>query len=76
MSILDSIGNTPLVEVPGLCENPGVRILAKLEAFNPGGSVKDRTALAMILNAEKNGVLQHGKTILEPTSGNTGIALA
>jgi len=75
-SILDTIGNTPLVEVSALSPNPRVRILAKLEGFNPGGSVKDRVALAMVQQAEKDGTLTGGETLLEPTSGNTGIGLA
>jgi S-sulfo-L-cysteine synthase (O-acetyl-L-serine-dependent) len=76
MSILSAIGNTPLVELRNLNKKPGVRIFGKLEGTNPGGSVKDRTALWMIKNAEASGKLTKGKTILEPTSGNTGIALA
>jgi cysteine synthase B len=76
MSILDSIGNTPMVELKRLNPNPKVRLMAKLEGNNPAGSVKDRTALYMITKAEQNGTLTKGKTILEPTSGNTGIALA
>jgi S-sulfo-L-cysteine synthase (O-acetyl-L-serine-dependent) len=77
MSILSAIGNTPLVELKNLnSKKPGVRIFGKLEGTNPGGSVKDRTALWMIKNAEESGKLTKGKTILEPTSGNTGIALA
>jgi len=75
-SILDLIGNTPLVEVSALSPNPDVRILVKLEGQNPGGSVKDRPALAMIEDAEKSGQLRPGATILEPSSGNTGIGLA
>jgi cysteine synthase len=75
-SILDLIGNTPLVEVSGLSPTPGVRILVKLEGQNPGGSVKDRIALAMVTEAEAVGRLQPGQTILEPSSGNTGIGLA
>ncbi len=71
-----SIGNTPLVELAGMNPNPRVRILAKLEGNNPGGSVKDRPALYMLTRAEEAGELGKGKTILEPTSGNTGIALA
>ncbi len=71
-----SIGNTPLVELAGINPNPRVRILAKLEGNNPGGSVKDRPALYMLTRAEEEGALGKGKTILEPTSGNTGIALA
>ncbi len=76
MSILSIIGNTPMVELKRLDTNPNVRVLAKLEGSNPGGSVKDRAALYMIEKAEEAGELTKGKTILEPTSGNTGIALA
>ena len=76
MSILSAIGNTPLVELKRLNGNPRVRILAKLEGNNPSGSVKDRAASYMIKRAEESGDLAPGKTILEPTSGNTGIALA
>ncbi|HJX63810.1 MAG TPA: cysteine synthase family protein [Polyangia bacterium] len=75
-SILDLIGRTPMVEIRRLNPNPRVRILAKLEGFNPTGSIKDRIALKMIEQAEREGALLPGKTILEPTSGNTGIALA
>jgi cysteine synthase B len=75
-SILETIGNTPLVEVSQLSPNPAVRILAKLEGQNPGGSVKDRIALNMIEAAEADGSLKPGQTILEPSSGNTGIGLA
>ncbi|MBP7341137.1 MAG: cysteine--tRNA ligase [Smithellaceae bacterium] len=75
-SILDRIGNTPLVEISRLNPSKKVRIFAKLESANPGGSIKDRTALFMIENAEKRGDLNSGKTILEATSGNTGIGLA
>jgi cysteinyl-tRNA synthetase len=75
-SILDAIGNTPLVEIKRLNPNPNIRILAKLEYFNPGGSVKDRPALHMIEAAEKSGELMQGKTLIEATSGNTGIGLA
>jgi cysteine synthase len=75
-SILDLIGNTPMVEVSALSPNPRVRILAKLEGQNPGGSVKDRPAKAMIEEAEKEGALSPGQTIIESSSGNTGIALA
>ena len=75
-SILETIGNTPLVEVSQLSPNPAVRILAKLEGQNPGGSVKDRIALNMIETAEADGTLKPGQTILEPSSGNTGIGLA
>ena len=75
-SILDAIGNTPMVEINKLNPNPSVRLLAKLEYFNPGGSVKDRAALYMINAAEKSGQLTPQKTVIEPTSGNTGIGLA
>jgi cysteine synthase B len=71
-----AIGNTPLVELTSLNENPRVRILAKLEGNNPGGSVKDRPAYYMIAKAEQSGELTRDKVILEATSGNTGIALA
>jgi cysteine synthase B len=76
MNLLQAIGNTPLVELAHLGLKPGVRILCKLEGCNPGGSVKDRPALFMIAGAEERGDLVEGKTILEPTSGNTGIAIA
>ena len=75
-NIVESIGNTPLVELPRLSPNPDVRIYAKLEGHNPTGSVKDRVAKSMIEAAEAEGAIQPGQTILEPTSGNTGIALA
>ncbi len=75
-NVLDLIGNTPVVDVSNLSPNPNVRILAKLEMQNPFGSVKDRIAKAMIEAAEKDGRLLPGQTILEPSSGNTGIALA
>ena len=75
-SVLDLIGDTPLVEVSELSPNPAVRILAKLEGQNPGGSVKDRIALWMVETAEADGRLRPGQTILEPSSGNTGIGLA
>ncbi len=75
-SILDTIGNTPLVEIKKLNPNPNVRIFAKLEFFNPGASIKDRAALYMIEAAEKSGKLTKDKTIIEATSGNTGIGLA
>ena len=74
-NLTDLIGNTPLLEVSGL-EGQQARIALKLERNNPGGSVKDRIALAMIEDAEQNGVLKPGATIVEPTSGNTGIGLA
>ena len=76
MSILAGIGNTPVVELTNMNPNRRVRILCKLEGNNPGGSVKDRPAYYMIKEAEKSGQLTHDKIILEPTSGNTGIALA
>ncbi|HEV3364133.1 MAG TPA: cysteine synthase family protein [Acidimicrobiia bacterium] len=75
-SVLDLIGNTPLVAAHELSPNPAVRLFVKLEGVNPGGSVKDRIAKSMIEDAEENGRLQPGDTILEPTSGNTGIGLA
>jgi [CysO sulfur-carrier protein]-thiocarboxylate-dependent cysteine synthase len=75
-SLLDSLGRTPLVGLPRLSPNPTVRLWAKLEDRNPTGSIKDRPALAMIERAEREGLLTPGATILEPTSGNTGISLA
>jgi len=75
-NIVESIGNTPLVELPRLSPKPEVRIYAKLEGHNPTGSVKDRVAKSMIEAAEAEGAIEPGQTILEPTSGNTGIALA
>jgi len=75
-SLPTAIGNTPMVELTRVTTNPKVRIFAKLEGNNPGGSVKDRTAWWMLRHAEESGALAPGKTILEPTSGNTGIALA
>jgi cysteine synthase B len=75
-NVLDMIGNTPMVDVSRLSPNPDVRIIAKLEGQNPFGSVKDRIAKSMIEHAEKSGRLHPGQTILEPSSGNTGIALA
>jgi cysteine synthase len=75
-SVLELIGNTPLVDVSALSPNPVVRILAKLEGQNPGGSIKDRIAWKMIQEAEDDGTLSPGRTIIEPSSGNTGIALA
>jgi cysteine synthase len=74
--VVESIGNTPLVELPRLSPKPDVRIYAKLEGHNPTGSVKDRVARSMIEAAEAEGAIEPGHTILEPTSGNTGIALA
>jgi [CysO sulfur-carrier protein]-thiocarboxylate-dependent cysteine synthase len=75
-SVLELIGNTPLVDISQLSPNPAVRLLVKLEGQNPGGSVKDRIALSMIEEAEKDGLLQPGQTLLEPSSGNTGIGMA
>jgi [CysO sulfur-carrier protein]-thiocarboxylate-dependent cysteine synthase len=75
-SILDLIGNTPMVDVSQLSPNGEVRIVAKLEGQNPGGSIKDRIAWNMIQEAEADGTLTEGRTIIEPSSGNTGIALA
>jgi len=75
-SILDLIGNTPMVDVSRLSPNPDVRIVAKLEGQNPAGSVKDRIAWSMVQEAEDDGTLTPGRTIIEPSSGNTGIALA
>ncbi len=75
-SIFDAIGNTPLVELRNLNGNPRVKILGKLEGSNPGGSVKDRPAYYMIIKAEESGKITKDKTIVEPTSGNMGIALA
>ena len=74
-SILDTVGNTPVVRLQRLAP-AGVRLYAKVEAFNPGGSVKDRLALAIILDAEARGLLKPGDTVVEATSGNTGVALA
>jgi len=76
MNLLEAIGHTPLVELMNAGTKPGVHILCKLEGSNPGGSVKDRTALSMIAGAEERGELTPGEVILEPTSGNTGIAIA
>ena len=75
-NLVEAIGNTPLVELQRLSPKPGVRIWAKLESRNPTGSVKDRVAKALIEDAEDKGLISPGQTILEPTSGNTGIALA
>ena len=75
-NILETIGHTPMVRINKLCPNPNVNIVAKLEGFNPTGSIKDRIALAMVEQAEKEVKLYPGKTIIEPTSGNTGIGLA
>ena len=75
-SILQTIGGSPLVEISGKLNKGKARVLAKVEFFNPGGSVKDRIALAMVETAEKAGKLKPGATIIEPTSGNTGVGLA
>ena len=75
-SILDMVGNTPLVEIAEFSPKPSVRLFAKLEGQNPTGSVKDRIVALMVQSAERDGRLRPGQTILEPTSGNTGIALA
>ena len=76
MSLWSAIGNTPLIELTNVINGSPVKIFGKLEGSNPGGSVKDRPAYYMIKRAEESGALNHAKTILEPTSGNTGIALA
>jgi len=76
MNLLQAIGNTPLVELMNINKNPNVKVLCKLEGCNPGGSVKDRPALYMITKAEERGELTKDKVLLEPTSGNTGIAIA
>ncbi|MEK6912085.1 MAG: pyridoxal-phosphate dependent enzyme, partial [Candidatus Thermoplasmatota archaeon] len=75
-SILETIGDTPLVRLPKIAKDAKCLLLAKLEMFNPGGSVKDRIALTMIEDAERSGQLKPGGTIIEPTSGNTGMGLA
>src|SRR5512138_982690 len=75
-NILEAIGHTPLVKINRLNPKPHVQLYAKLEGFNPTGSIKDRIALKMIEQAEREGTLVRGKTIIEPTSGNTGIGLA
>ena len=75
-SLLDLVGSTPLVELPRLSPKPSVRLFAKLEGQNPSGSIKDRVAKAMLDAAEASGELEPGRRLLEPTSGNTGIALA
>src|SRR5881227_600367 len=74
--IVQAIGHTPLVELKRMSTKPGVRIWAKLESHNPTGSVKDRVARSLIESAEEKGLISPGQTILEPTSGNTGISLA
>ena len=75
-NVLEKVGGTPLVEISGKLNKGGARVLAKVEFFNPGGSVKDRIALAMVEAAEKDGTLKPGAMIIEPTSGNTGVGLA
>src|SRR5687768_10350520 len=75
-SILDTVGHTPLVRLSRLCPGVATPIAAKVEVFNPGGSIKDRVAIAMIVAAERDGRLRPGGTIVEPTSGNTGTGLA
>src|SRR5512136_1639200 len=75
-NVLDTIGKTPLVKITKLTEGTDVTIIGKLESRNPGGSVKDRICKAMIEEAEKQGILKPGATLIEPTSGNTGIGLA
>ena len=75
-NILEAIGHTPLVRINNLCPNKNIHIFAKLEGFNPTGSIKDRIAIQMVEEAEREGRLTPGKTIIEPTSGNTGIGLA
>ncbi len=76
MNLLSAIGNTPLIELSKINENPKIKIFGKFEGANPGGSVKDRPAFYMLQKAEETGELTKDKTILEPTSGNTGIGLA
>ena len=75
-TILEKVGGTPLVEISDKLNKGGARVLVKVEFFNPGGSVKDRIALAMVEDAEKRGLLKPGATLVEPTSGNTGVGLA
>ena len=75
-SVLDTVGSTPLVEISSRLNASAARVLVKVEFFNPGGSVKDRAALAMVEKAEKDGVIAPGAVIVEPTSGNTGVGLA
>ena len=75
-SILDTIGNTPIVRLNRVSKGLKCELAAKIERFNPGGSVKDRIGIEMIEDAEKKGFLQKGNTIVEPTSGNTGVGLA
>src|SRR5258708_20228155 len=75
-SILDTIGNTPIVRLPAMNRDIKPKLLAKLEMFNPGNSVKDRIGIRMIRDAEERGLLHRGGTIVDPTSGNTGTGLA
>jgi cysteine synthase B len=75
-NILETIGNTPMVKINNMCNKKNVELYAKIEGFNPGGSVKDRIALKMIEQAEEEGTLTKDKIIIEATSGNTGIGLA
>lgn len=75
-TILEKVGGTPLVEISNRLNKGGAKVLAKVEFFNPGGSVKDRIALSMVEDAEKRGILRPGSTLVEPTSGNTGVGLA
>jgi cysteine synthase A len=75
-TVLETVGGTPLVEISGRLNKGGARVLAKIESFNPGGSVKDRIARAMVEDAEARGLLAPGATLVEPTSGNTGVGLA
>src|ERR1700712_4030513 len=76
MKLVDAGGNTPMIELETGVARPGIRLFAKLEGNNPAGSVKDRPARSMILRAEERGTLRPGMRLVEPTSGNTGIALA
>jgi cystathionine beta-synthase len=75
-SVLDLIGNTPLVKLNNVTEGISATVLAKVEYFNPGGSIKDRIAVKMVETAEQDGLLKPGGTVVEPTSGNTGVGLA
>jgi cysteine synthase A len=75
-SVVDTVGHTPLVELSRVCKGVGGRVIAKLEARNPAGSVKDRVGVALIEDAEQRGIIKPGATLIEPTSGNTGVALA
>ena len=75
-SVLDVVGGTPLVRLNRIPRAGGATVLAKMESLNPGGSVKDRIAVAMVEDAERRGLLRTGSTLVEPTSGNTGIGLA